>query len=301
METRYGGNMFADACQKVMKYTRPVAISVRHYDGSLRTDVGAMIVVNSDGWILTAAHMFDSFFKFQNDLKKIEEINGINSSRSQNSKSPSSEIKIDKDLITNHSFWWGWDGVRVNNVMINRQADIAIGKLEPFDPSWVTEYPVFADPEHMRIGTSVCRGGFPFIKFTPEFLDGPKAFRIPKLVSDNLFYPMDGLYAHMENRGKSADGSCTLRYIEVTTPALKGHSGGPIFDRDGRIFGMQIFTEHRSMDFHPTAELDGQKYIENQFLNLGVGLHVSTLFEMMEKRGIRYFKEGDESGFRIVD
>jgi hypothetical protein len=260
-----------------------------------------MIIVNSDGWMITAAHVFDSFFKFQNDMKKIEEINGINGARVQNSRSPSSEIKIDKTMLTNHSFWWGWDNVRVNNVMINRQADIAVGKLEPFDPSWVTEYPVFADPDHMRIGTSVCRGGFPFIDIKPDFLEGPKAFRIPKIPAEMFFYPIEGIYAHMENKGKSADGSCTLRYVETTSPGFKGQSGGPIFDKDGRIFGMQIFTDHRPMGFHPTAELDGQKYIENQFFNIGVGLHVATIFEMMDKRGIRYFKEGDESGFRIVD
>ena len=293
--------MFADACQKAMKYTRPVAISTRQHDGTLRTEVGTMIIVNSAGWMITAGHVFDSFFKFQGDMKKIEEINSINSSRSQKPNAPSSEIKLDKSLITNHSFWWGWDGVKVNNVMINRQADIAIGKLEPFDPSWVTEYPVFADPDHMRIGTNVCRGGFPFIKIDPEFLEGPKAFRIPKIPADRLFYPIEGLYSHLENKGKSADGSCTLKYVETSTPGLKGQSGGPIFDRSGRIFGMQIFTDHRSTGFHPTAELDGQKYIENQFINIGVGLHVSTIFELLDKRGVRYFKEGDESGFRIID
>jgi hypothetical protein len=292
--------MFADACQKVMKYTRPVAVSTRRYDGTLNTDVSTMIVVNSDGWIITAGHVFDSFFKFQSDMKKIEEINNINSSRVQNPNAPNNEIKIDKTLLTNHSFWWGWDGVKINNVMINRQADIAIAKLEPFDPSWISEYPVFADPDHMQIGTSVCRAGFPFIKIDPEFLEGPKAFRIPKIPSDRLFYPIEGLYSHLEVLGKAKDESCNIKYIETTTPGLKGQSGGPIFDSKGRIFGMQIFTDHRPTGFHPTAELDGQKYIENQFFNIGVGLHVDTIFELLDKRGVRYFKEGDESGFRII-
>ena len=293
--------MFADACQKVMRFTRPIATSVRHYNGSMSTEVSSMMIVNSDGWIITAAHVFDSFMKYQSDMKKIEEVNSINSSRSHNGRSLSSEIKIDSNLITNHSFWWGWDNVRINNVMANRQADILVGKLEPFNPAWVTDYPVFADPDHMRIGTSVCCGGFPFINITPEFLEDKKVFRIPKLVAENLFYPVQGIYAHTEDKGKTADGSCNLKFIEVASPVLKGHSGGPIFDRDGRVLGMQIFTEHRSMDLHPTAELDGQKYIENQFFNLGIGLHVSSIFEMMDRRGVRYFKEGDESGFRIVD
>ncbi len=293
--------MFADACSKAMKYTRPVAISTRQYDGTVNTDIGTMIVLNEDGWIITAGHLFDSFVKFQTDMKKIEEIKSINSSRVQNPNSPSSEIKIDKTMITNHSFWWGWDGVRINNVLVNRQVDIAIGRLENFNPAWVTEYPVFADPSHMRIGTSVCRGGYPFINIKPEFLEEQKAFRIPAIPADRLFYPLEGVYTHMETKGKSADGSCNMVYIETSSPGLKGQSGGPIFDRDGVIYGMQVMTDHRALGFHPTAELDGQKYIENQFMNIGIGVHVSTIFELLKSRNIRYHMQGDESGFRIIE
>lgn len=294
-------SMFADACQKAIRYTRPVAISTRRYDGTLRTDVGTMIVVNEDGWILTAAHLFDSFFRFQSDTKKIAEINGINASKVQKSNAPPNEIKIDKTFIVNHSFWWGWDNVRVTNVMLNRQVDVALAKLEPFNPEWVGEYPVFADPDHMPIGRSVCRAGYPFLNITPEFIEGPSAFKIPKIPAERFFYPLPGILSHMESKGKTMDESCTMKFIETSSPGLKGQSGGPIFDVDGHVYGMQIVTEHRPTGFHPTAEFDGQKYIENQFLNIGVGVHVSTLYELMDKKGIRYSKEGDESGYRIVN
>lgn len=292
--------MFSEACQKAMAYTRPVAVSTRLYDGTLHTDIGSMMIINDKGWMITAAHLFDSFFKFQNDMKKMEEINNINSDRAQVQGAPSSEIKMDKTMITNHSFWWGWDNVRVVNAMINRQADVAVGKLEPFSPDMVKEYPVFVDPDHMRIGTSLCRGGYPFINITPDFIESAKAFKIPKIPAERFFYPNEGILTHFENKGKSADGSCTLRYIETSSPGLKGQSGAPIFDRNGLVYGMQIFTEHRATGFHPMAELDGQKYLENQFMNIGVGSHVSTLFELMDKRGVEYNKEGDESGFRII-
>jgi len=293
--------MFADACQKVVKYTRPVAISTRLYDGTLSTEIGSMIVVNEDGWIITAAHLFDSFFKYQSDTKKMKEINEINASKPQKFDAPSSEIKMDKSFIVNHSFWWGWDNVSITNVMINRQIDVAIAKLEPFNPSWVGEYPTFADPDHMRIGSSVCCGGYPFIKIKPDFIEGPNAFKIPKIPAERFFYPVDGILTHMEFKGKTIDDLCTMRFIETSSPGIKGQSGGPIFDREGRLYGMQILTEFRETGFHPTAEFDGQKYLENQFMNIGVGVHVSTLFELLDKRGVRYCKEGDETGYRIVD
>ena len=74
--------MFADACQKAMGYTRPVAVSTRTLDGTLRTDIASFIIVNKDGWAITAGHVFDSFAKFQSDSKKMEEIDAINSGRS---------------------------------------------------------------------------------------------------------------------------------------------------------------------------------------------------------------------------
>ncbi len=293
--------MFANAYQKIRGFTRPIAISTRHYDGKVNTDIGTMIVVNSDGWIITAGHVFDSFVKFQNDMKKMEEIRSINQSRSKNPNSPSSEIKMDKSLITNHSFWWGWDGVRINNVYVNRQADIAVGRLEPFDPKWVPDYPVFSDPGHLKIGTSVCRAGYPFINIKPEFVEEKKAFRIPKIDSDRMLYPLDGILTHIEDRGESHDKKCHMKYIETSNPGLKGQSGGPIFDTEGRIYGMQVLTDHRATGFHPSVELDGNKFIENQFINIGVGLHVSSILEVLNDRNIRYDMEGDESGFRIVD
>lgn len=293
--------MFADACQKAMGYTRPVAVSTRTLDGTLRTDIASFIVVNKDGWAITAGHVFDSFAKFQSDSKKMEEIDAINSGRSQGAGKPSSEIKKDKSFLTNHSFWWGWDGVMLSTVTINRQADIALVKLENFDPKNVPEYPVFADSSHMRIGTNVCRGGYPFIEITPKFLEDRKAFSIPSIPHDKFFYPIDGIFTHYEDKGKSKDGSLDLKYIETSSIGLRGQSGGPIFDAQGRIYGMQILTEHRVTGFHPTAEVDNQKYIETQFMNVGIGLHVDTILQLMDMRNVRYQKEGDESGFRIVD
>ena len=127
-----------------------------------------------------------------------------------------------------------------------------------------------------------------------------KTFITATQASDSFFFPIEGIYSHLDKRGKSADGSCTMTYINTSSPGLKGQSGGPIFDVNGHIYGMQVQTDHRSLGFHPTVELDGQKYIENQIMNVGVGLHVSTIFELLDSKGIRYQRAGDESGFRTV-
>ena len=113
--------MFADACQKVMEFTKPVIVSTRLQDGTVRTECGTFIILNREGWAMTAGHLFDSLVKFQTDQNKLKEIRELNESRSSRPGAPSMEVKPDPTYITNHSFWWGWDGVRMNNVFVNRQ------------------------------------------------------------------------------------------------------------------------------------------------------------------------------------
>ena len=74
--------MFADACQKVAEFVRPVVVSIRQYDGQVKTQCGTFMVLNRDGWIVTAGHIYDSFMKYQTDQNKLKEIRELNESRS---------------------------------------------------------------------------------------------------------------------------------------------------------------------------------------------------------------------------
>lgn len=301
MEADIMSSMFADACQRAMSYTRPVVISTRHVDGTVRNDCGTFIVLNREGWVITAGHIFDSFVKFQTDQKKIKEIEEINAGRVQEPGAPDSTIKMDPSLITNHSFWWGWDMVRLNRVYVNRQIDFAVGKLEPFDPDWVKDYPVLLDPMHARVGTSLCRLGYPFLEISGSFDEENNAFRIPKIEIRDTIFPNDGIHTRTLNRGKSKDGDYDMTYVETSTPGLKGQSGGPIIDSSGNLYGMQVITTHLPLGFHPMVEYDGRKVVENQFLNVGVGVHVKTIREILRSRGVDFTSEGDDTGFRIMD
>src|SRR5258708_38974403 len=49
--------MFADAYQKTRPFTRPVVISARLENGQVNCGLGTLVIVNKDGWIITAAHV----------------------------------------------------------------------------------------------------------------------------------------------------------------------------------------------------------------------------------------------------
>jgi len=293
--------MFAGACEKAARFTRPLIISTRQIDGKVNATCGAFIVINREGWIITAGHMFDSFVKFQGDQNKIKEVNELNASRNSAPGSPSNAIKTDPEWLTNHSFWWGWDGVRLVEAFVDRQIDICVGRLEPFDPKWITEYPVFRDPESLRPGTSVCRLGFPFAQVESEFDEATKSFRIKKGVLPLPLFPNDGIHTRNVVKGRSKEGNYEMMYIETSSPGLRGQSGGPIYDKDGKIYAMQVQTAHMPLGFQPTAEYEGKRVIENQFINVGLGVHTKTIQAILKDRNIRFQAEGDDCGYRIVD
>ncbi|WP_400240535.1 serine protease [Methanomethylophilus alvi] len=292
--------MFAKACERVYKFTRPLIISTRTVDGTVSSSCGTFIIINPEGWILTAGHLFDSFVKYQQDMKKIKEVEEINARKASmavpGAMTLSDTIQLDPKWITNHSFWWGGDGLRITSVYVNREIDIALAKLDGFRPDMVQEYPIFRDPDTMRPGTSICRTGFPFANIATDFDEGSKSFRIRNGVLPLPFFPNDGIHTrNVLKQNKSKEGNYDMLYVETSTPGLKGQSGGPIFDTNGHIYAMQVQTNHIPLGFHPISEYDGKSIVENQFLNVGIGVHGKLLQQIMRDHHISFKVEGDSS------
>jgi hypothetical protein len=289
--------MFSDACEKAAMFTRPVIVSTRSVDGTVDAVCGSFVILNDQGWVVTAGHLFDSFVKHQNDLRKIKEVDEVNAGRKPLSKAP---MEKDPTWLVNHSFWWGRDGTRLVDVYVNRQVDLAVGRLEPFDAAGVGHYPAFRDPGTMRPGTSLCRLGFPFSKVESDYLEEQNAFRIKKGVLPLSLFPNDGIHTRNVMNGVSKDGGYDLLYVETSSPGLRGQSGGPIFDRDCNLYALQVQTAHYPLGFQPTVEDNGRQVTENQFLNVGLGVHAKTMMSILDDRGVRYRVDREESGYRII-
>jgi hypothetical protein len=286
--------MFGYACEKAMKFTRPVITSTRLYDGTVQSSCNSFIVLNDEGWILTAGHIFDSFMAFNDHNKKLKDISEQNAGRDGKTK-----IRADPKWITNHSFWWGWDNVRLDEVFVDRKTDIATGRLTPFDKRWITEYPTIKDPPKMRPGTSLCKLGFPFTTVTAAFDERTNSFKLADGTLPLPLFPLEGMHTRNIAQGKGSDGAFDILYVETSSPGIKGQSGGPIFDKDCNICGIQLRTHHMPLDFKAEAVVAGKKVIENQFLNLGVGLHARTIVDFLRYRKVDFSIEGD-MGYKII-
>lgn len=285
--------MFADACDKMRKCTFPV-ISSRHFiSGGTESGIGAIVVINAEGWAVTAGHVILPVLNNKECRKKIQEVEEWNLSH------PDDRREMDGKWSDHHSFWFGIPGTELDVAYINMELDLAVIRLKNFRKEYVSEYPTFKDPSKLRIGSSLCRLGFPFVKAVTTFDDERKMFRINDGILPIPYFPNDGICTRIMSLGKTKDvDGFEKRYVETSTPGLRGQSGGPIFDREGRIVGIQSHTAHMRLGFN-TNFSNGEPMPE-QVMNLGVGVHIRTVMDVLDKKGVKYKSEADDDGYKII-
>lgn len=262
--------MFADAYEIVTRFTRPVVISTRSWAGTVTSGMAAFVVLNEDGWFATAAHVLSSWLarrQHQEQIARHQEVGG----------------EPNPAWITNQSFWWGWDGIHLAEVHVRGDSDLAVGRLEPFEPGVVTTFPLIKDPEELRPGTSLCRLGFPFHELQTQWDAQTGRFLLPKGALPAPFFPIEGIFT----RQVRVESSILPKFIETSSPGLRGQSGGPVFDTTGRVWGIQSRTHHLNLGFSPRVEIKGEHVTEHQFLNVGLAVHPAELLDLLDEKGIR--------------
>ena len=287
--------MFANSLKSVSIYTYPVIISKRFYDEKVECDCATFIILNEEGWILTSAHVLTvlhlakkHFIEYSDYKKRKAE---IESNLRLNAKQKNKQIRhlsTNKQWITNQSYWWGKDGVTIKNFIIDEMADLATGRLEPFDGKSISVYPTFKDPKkELLVGTSLCRLGFPFHSINATFDENKKSFQIAPGVLPMPRFPLDGIHTRVaifvDNKSKRE-----VKFIETSSPGLRGQSGGPIFDIHGNIWGLQSKTAHFALGFKPKVKHGNKEVEENQFMNVGLGTHVEEIIRFLIDKKIKF-------------
>jgi len=287
--------MFANAYGLARRFTLPVIISTRFYDGSVSSGCGAFIVVNHEGWIVTVAHLWQSHHAAQAHAREIEEFEKRNaeidtdvSLTPKEKDAKKTALRPNPKWITDISFWWGcWGGVVLNDVRSLPEADLVVGRIEPFDPTRVSHYPVFNDPAKIFVqGTSLCRIGFPFHEIKTIFDAKKNLFVVDPDCLPPPYFPIEGIFTRSLLAGKTKDGKYDIKFIETSSPGLMGQSGGAIFDRHGTVWGIQSTTRHLPLGFSPKIKRGNVEIEENQFLNVGKGIHVETILAFLKDNGI---------------
>lgn len=287
--------MFANAYKLTISFTQPVIISTRFFDKTIECGCGAFIVINDEGWIITVAHLWESYTAFQKHTKEIsnykKELQTIQQDQRLDAKHKRKRIdhlRTNPKWITNHSFWWGRDGVQLKDINALPDGDLVTGRLDPFDSKMIVTYPVFKDPTTLNIGTSLCKLGYPFHKIEATFNEINDTFELAPGALPLPRFPIEGIYTRNVITGKSGDGKYEFKFLETSSPGLRGQSGGPVFDINGTVWALQSRTSHFQLGFSPKVKKDGKEVEENQFLNVGWGVHPELIVAFLKNNGIKF-------------
>jgi hypothetical protein len=287
--------MFSKSYEIARQYTKPVIISSRTLDKKVDCGGGAFVILNNEGWIITVAHLFETNLKRQNDQPLIakyeQDVKEIEEDPKLKSHTKTKKIsKLHKDIkwITIDSYWWGGDGIHLSDVKIFPEIDLAVGRLDPFSPDIAIKYPKIKNPDELNPGTSLCKLGFPFHQITGTFDEQKSTFVLSPGALPLPLFPIEGILTRFRMNGKTSDGKYDKQFIETSSPGLRGQSGGAIFDTNATVWGIQSYTDHLPLGFSPKILKNGKEIEENQFINVGCGVHPNTIVQVLTDHGIKF-------------
>ena len=226
--------MFSKAIAVAAEYTRPIVVSKRLKNRQVSSSMGTFIVVNKDGWILTAAHVVEDLILAAKHAKENEEYNkqvAIINADTSTSKGKKNflinQLKDNSEWITHNSIWWSADGVGFSDLRVDGAADLAVAKLTgSIEGLNIHSYPVFINPAtDLTPGTSLCRLGFPFHELRVSFDDTTGGFRIDNMPPSLARFPNDGICTRhvirkTHQRGSFISSKHPVLALEVKAAAL---------------------------------------------------------------------------------
>ena len=247
--------MFKDSIEKVANFTRPIHTIMRLYDGKqIIPGAATLFFVNEEGYAITCKHVIEVLMASEVMLKNHTEF------KSERDKLPKDEnfnlnlkelelkykFNTDTPIQMKSTFVDCVDYASGYSWHLHPKYDLAIIKFNDYKSLHYTDYAVFQkDAAQIKQGEFLCRLGFPFPEFN-NFQYNQTNDDIEWTangVKNSPRFPIEG----MVTRFLVEDGK--LYGIEMSTPGLKGQSGGPLFNKDGIVYGMQFSTKHLHLGF----------------------------------------------------
>jgi hypothetical protein len=291
--------MFVEAIEKVDQYTRPVHFILRYYTGSdIVPGTATLFFVNEDGFAITCRHVarqilyansiYENYLKFKGELRVFEKDPAFETQKafleSKYKINADNPIRILFNFIQCVSTYKGLI------IHLHPTQDLAIIQFRDFETTQYHGYARFLkDTRLVKQGRYLCRLGYPF----PEFSN----YQYNKNTGDIEWttggrvntpsFPIDGIIT------RHIGGSNEVVGIEMSTPGLRGQSGGPLFDTNGVIYGMQSATRHLHLGFDQINReviTEGhRKRVSNYpFLNVGQCVHVDVIKQFLREKKIAF-------------
>ncbi|GAB2578216.1 S1 family peptidase [Spirosoma areae] len=293
--------MFVDAIERVDSFTRPMHSIVRLYGhDEVVPGTATLFFVNQDGWAVTCKHVADLIAQSDEIYHKYREFQGARRdvSRKENAGALISQLearhKMNADTIirVRNNFIGCVDQFQELTIERHPTQDLALLHFKGYNRLLYRSHAIFlADTGRIKPGRSLCRLGYPFPEFT-NFRYNPAADDIEWVTTGRVVspsFPIDGIVTRL------ISGNGGIAGIEMSTPGLRGQSGGPLFDTNGLVYGMQSATRHLHLGFdieNLEVLVNGRKSrVSNYpFLNVGQCVHVDVIKAFLREKGVTFYE-----------
>ncbi|TWV11088.1 trypsin-like peptidase domain-containing protein [Bacteroidaceae bacterium HV4-6-C5C] len=296
--------MFDHAINEVSKFTRPIHSILRNY-GSIEIipSTSTLFFINEEGYALTCKHVVAGL------LQPADQVNQIYQCYKQEFSTIPQSGNKKRIAIKNLENKYGYTNettIQVKNSFINCVDkmlplsynlhpiyDLAVIKFNGYSSLLCNEFPVFKkDSSQIKTGEYLCRLGFPF----PEFNNYQYNSNLDDIEwlstgdSSSPIFPIDG----MVTRFAALDGK--ISEIEMSSPGLKGQSGGPLFNKEGIVYGMQSSTISLHLGFdivnkEIAVNNKKKKVSDFSFIHLGRCIHVDVIKDFLKSLNIKFYEE----------
>jgi hypothetical protein len=293
--------MFKNAIEKVGQFTRPIHfISNIYGEKTARPGAATLFFVNDHGVAVTCKHVTALIKQSVNLMHQYQDF--------RKEKNALLDSGADKEMIQELVTKLGYDkpdsacqllyqfvdcvDLQYVDVVEHPVYDLALLKMKGFTRLSYTSHAVFAkDSQELQPGVFLCRLGFPFPEFSNfKFDEATETIGWTNEMVKMVRFPIEGMVTrHFGDRTGKIVG------VEMSTPGLKGQSGGPLFNADGLIYGMQSATHHYHLGFDMNNQelySEGRKIkITNQpMLHVGSCVHVDVIKQFLREQQVVFYE-----------
>ena len=296
--------MFQAAIEKVLQFTRPLHTITRTYGGLIAPGTATFFFVNDNGVAITCKHVLNvilgadtvnnNYIQFKAERDRLPRDNKYQ----RNLQGLELKYKYNKEatIQLRNNFLNCFDSIDQIVSHAHPTLDLAILEFKGFNKIFYNGHASFIkDDNNIKQGKSLCRVGFPFPEFN-NFKHNPVTDDIEWTNTGNPnspSFPIDGIVTRFI--GDPISNAVTG--IEMSTPGLRGQSGGPLFDTNGTVYGMQFATNHLHLGFDiKDKEIlqEGKmgKVSNFPFLHVGLCVHAGSIKEFLAQHNISFSVAG---------